>query len=1061
MKSSLAFLCLWICVIVDVSKSDGCSEIPEVENAEVAESTTKDTYSDGDKLEYTCLPGYASQIKIIYKCSKNNWTRWRGEKCLPKRCESPEDIPNGRYAIESGSSFVFGTMIKYICNEGYQMVSRFDTRTCRDGGWDNQLPACEEVSCERNTTEENISVEGLPEFSEDLIRYGHRLTFSCVGQGLMIKGQKEITCQSNGEWSSPFPKCVEATCSHQWNTTLEDLNIEGLPETGGPIKPGHKITFSCIGEGLKINGQREITCQSDGQWSSPFPKCEVTCEGEQLINVDILIGHPSINSSYKPGHILVFQCTDVKLKMFGQRTIECLSNGKWDYPYPKCGEPRCEFPLNQHVYRPCDYFSGDKKLGAKQHYYCMSGYDKMAEEATCTQDGWTPKPLCAKITCELKSTTFGIKKINPEGKTIFRAGESVEITCSVKHWLILTKETRKSFTCQESGKWDSEPVCEETKCEVPHDQHVYRSYDYFSGDLKLGAKKYYNCEYGYDKIAEEATCTQDGWTPKPLCAVSRKCGPPPHVNNADTKDMTKKEYNLGERVEYMCFNKYTLNEHPPFSKYLTCVQGQWSGNIKCLKPCSVTVEIMNERGIELRWVGQQKMFIQHYDHITFMCQRGKVSVAQCHKPRENFMKLVNEKDVYENEEILNYKCIEPYNEIPEGRFICENGKWRGNFDCTSKTCPPPPYVENGDYITVDRDGEVITKVQYTCKTYYVLNKQKQYYKCVNGIWETPPTCLKPCEMTPEIAEEHNLEPIREKLYVSHEFVNTSFGKQLKMKYCKIFLFLLLMIIDVSTNAQEVTCEAEQLINVDILFGHPSISSPYKPGNILVFRCTDVKLKMHGQRTIECLSTGKWNHPYPKCGDVTCNLNTRETNIKIEQFPDFECPVKPGYNLTFSCNGQGLILKGQREITCQSNGEWSSPFPSCEDKRTEVSRKCGKPPLVNNADTKEITRNEYNTEERVEYKCFDKYILDEHPPFSKYLTCKQGQWNGNIKCLKPCTVTVEIMDKRGIELQWVEKRNVFAEHNDYITFKCQEHKVSVDIALRQKCNDGDMTLPMCV
>ncbi|KAL1251231.1 hypothetical protein QQF64_019027 [Cirrhinus molitorella] len=653
---------------------------------------------------------------------------------------------------------------------------------------------------------------------------------------------------------------------------------------------------------------------------------EVTCEAEQLINVVILIGHPSTAPPYKPGHILVFRCTEVNLKMYGQRTIECLSTGKWNHPYPKCEDVTCHLNATENnikIERFPD-FEGPVKPGYNLTFSC-NGQGlilKGQREITCQSNGeWSsPFPKCEEITCELKSTTFGIKKINPEGKTIFRAGESVEITCSVKHWLILTKETRKSFTCQESGKWDSEPVCEETRCEVPHDQHVYRSYDYFSGDLKLGAKKYYNCEYGYDKIAEEATCTQDGWTPKPLCAVSRKCGPPPHVNNADTKDMTKKEYNLGERVEYMCFNKYTLNEHPPFSKYLTCVQGQWSGNIKCLKPCSVTVEIMNERGIELRWVGQQKMFIQHYDHITFMCQRGKVSV---------------------------------------------------------------------------------------------------------------------------------------------EFVNTSFGKQLKMKYCKIFLFLLLMIVDVSTNAQEVTCEAEQLINVDILFGHPSISSPYKPGNILVFRCTDVKLKMHGQRTIECLSTGKWNHPYPKCGDVTCNLNTRETNIKIEQFPDFECPVKPGYNLTFSCNGQGLILKGQREITCQSNGEWSSPFPSCEDKRTEVSRKCGKPPLVNNADTKEITRNEYNTEERVEYKCFDKYILDEHPPFSKYLTCKQGQWNGNIKCLKPCTVTVEIMDKRGIELQWVEKRNVFAEHNDYITFKCQEHKVSVDIALRQKCNDGDMTLPMCV
>nr|QGH45482.1 complement system-related protein CFH3 [Cyprinus carpio] len=220
---------------------------------------------------------------------------------------------------------------------------------------------------------------------------------------------------------------------------------------------------------------------------------------------------------------------------------------------------------------------------------------------------------------------------------------------------------------------------------------------------------------------------------------------------------------------------------------------------------------------------------------------------------------------------------------------------------------------------------------------------------------------------------------------------------LKMKYCKIFLFLLLMIMGVSTNAQEVTCEGEQLINVDIVVGNPGKAPPYKPGHILVFRCTDVKLKMHGQQVIECLSNGKWDYPYPKCGDVTCLLNTKKENIKMDRFPDFECPVTPGYNLTFSCNGQGLILKGQREITCQSNGEWSSPFPKCEDKHTEGhTTSCGPPPDVNDADTIELKKHEYNTGERVEYSCFNKYTLDLRPPFSRYLTCEQGEWRGTIK-----------------------------------------------------------------
>uniref|UniRef100_A0A8C2PZ42 Complement factor H like 4 n=1 Tax=Cyprinus carpio TaxID=7962 RepID=A0A8C2PZ42_CYPCA len=460
MESSLAFLCLWICFIVFASTSNGCSEIPVVENAEVSESSKKPQYSDDDTLDYNCVSGHVSPRKIIYKCSNNEWIKLRGDKCTLKPCESPEDIPNGRYIVESGRNFVFGTTIKYICNDGYQIMSRYVTRTCREGGWDNQLPACEEVSCERIAPDGNIRVEGLPDHSEDLIRSGHRLTFSCVDKGLIVRGQKEIICQSNGEWSSPIPTCVEATCLPQWSTTVGHLKIEGLPDIEGPVKPGHRLTFSCTGEGMKLNGQRDITCLSNGEWSSLFPKCqEIACEEEPLTNVEILFGHPVIDSPYKPGHILLFRCIDVNLKLNGRRAIECQSNGEWDYPYPTCREITCEVPSDQHVSHPDFYFRGDMKLGANKPYRCESGYRETAAEATCTRDGWTPKTLCAEITCELQSTISGVKKINPEGKTIFRAGESVEITCYEKEYYYDTKETSKTFTCQENGKWDHKPVC--------------------------------------------------------------------------------------------------------------------------------------------------------------------------------------------------------------------------------------------------------------------------------------------------------------------------------------------------------------------------------------------------------------------------------------------------------------------------------------------------------------------------------------------------------------------------------------------------------------------------
>uniref|UniRef100_A0A8C2G5E6 Sushi domain-containing protein n=1 Tax=Cyprinus carpio TaxID=7962 RepID=A0A8C2G5E6_CYPCA len=126
-----------------------------------------------------------------------------------------------------------------------------------------------------------------------------------------------------------------------------------------------------------------------------------------------------------------------------------------------------------------------------------------------------------------------------------------------------------------------------------------------------------------------------------------------------------------------------------------------------------------------------------------------------------------------------------------------------------------------------------------------------------------------------------------------------------------------------------------------------------------------------------------------------------------------------------------------------------------------SGKCGPPPKIHNADTKEMTKNEYNTEERVEYSCCDKYILDLRPPFSSYLTCVKGEWKGKIYCLKPCIVTVDEMDKRGIMLRWKSNEKIISTHNDGIDFACQSgKKFKAQNLPRPTCNDGVMNLPEC-
>eukprot|EP00067_Danio_rerio_P020681 XP_005161799.3 complement factor H-related protein 2 [Danio rerio] len=340
-----------------------------------------------------------------------------------------------------------------------------------------------------------------------------------------------------------------------------------------------------------------------------------------------------------------------------------------------------------------------------------------------------------------------------------------------------------------------------------------------------------------------------------------------------------------------------------------------------------------------------------------------------------------------------------------------------------------------------------------------------------------------------------------------------------MKHFKIFLFLLLTIMDVSTNAEEVTCDEHQLINVYILMGHPGVSAPYKPGHILVFRCTDGNMMMYGHRSIECLSNGKWDNPYPKCGVAMCPINTPVQNLKFERFPDIEGPIKPGHWMTFSCTEPWMKLKGQREITCLVNGEWSSAFPRCEEATCaanltvnmrsdvegqpgrEISVKpghtvtlscvrgaqfqgqnkitcrsngewdapfpkcvggiCGPPPNVDNADTIYMQKTEYSSGERVEYRCFDKYTMDDRPSYSSYMTCQDAEWTGKIYCLKPCSVTLDTMNEKGIKVKYGPPRKLFSPHKDQILFACLRENERMKGDFKQICNDGTMTLPECV
>ncbi|KAF5884412.1 complement factor H-like, partial [Clarias magur] len=252
------------------SEPSACSEIPIVENANVSTTSLKSNYTEGDSLIYSCQRGYIGRVTFV--CDGKKWRNARNTKCSRKRCQLPEDIPNGRFVIINGTEFVYETTIKYICKTGYRMVSLMDTRTCLVEGWSNHLPHCEEIICPLPIAKDNLIVEGLPDYDDNPLKYGHQLKFTCNSVGLKLVGTNEITCGENGEWSHSFPKCEEMICELE---EIRGVSVFGVPQNNAPIKFGHKLYFHCSQPDMVLIGSPEVTCSTEGKWSSSFPICEV------------------------------------------------------------------------------------------------------------------------------------------------------------------------------------------------------------------------------------------------------------------------------------------------------------------------------------------------------------------------------------------------------------------------------------------------------------------------------------------------------------------------------------------------------------------------------------------------------------------------------------------------------------------------------------------------------------------------------------------------------------------------------------------------------------------
>lgn len=341
---------------------------------------------------------------------------------LAVRCPA---IPSKKGLIMSTKDIKMNAEVQFSCSNG-NALSGADFVTCLpSGNWSATIPTCESkytrfvlricisskfrefkiaictaVQCPElnNLTDANLRIAILNRI------VGGQAMFSCI-QGYGLHGPIHSTCLQNGTWSLPFPTCsgeffVYLLTTDHWPRG-PSKGVEGQPlvvercncsvvevfcEWSGFLKhgytlsqrkkykPGEQVQFNCQPYYI-LDGQYEVECQENGQWSAPIPLCKSTNEEVWIPIQSLHIECPSstqlqifkircvknlmlisgiqacsypgtvisgrmssVKFYYTIGEVITFTCEE-SLVLQGSAVLHCLSNGKWSNTIPACIPP--------------------------------------------------------------------------------------------------------------------------------------------------------------------------------------------------------------------------------------------------------------------------------------------------------------------------------------------------------------------------------------------------------------------------------------------------------------------------------------------------------------------------------------------------------------------------------------------------------------------------------------------------------------------------------------------------------------------------------------------------
>ncbi|NWW44763.1 CFAH factor, partial [Pedionomus torquatus] len=636
----------------------------------------RDVYLNGDVVKFNCANNYVRVGPASSQCYYFGWFPAAPEcKVKARGCGPPPEITNGTIADGSGEQYQHGDRKQYECNNEFKLVGSKEIE-CVDGKWSSP-PSCieDKMPCGSPSSIPNVVLH-----QEDQTYFSHGVEVTCGCEQASRNSKKmKIKCL-NGEWkplplcADPSPQCVlpthvelvrddrlrprketrfhgvinymctpadrsikEATCvSGKWSPEIECTGTDEKSTCPPPpqvpnaqqvavrrnYKNGSKVTFSCL-KNFQLIGANEITC-IEGKWQSPpycverpcLPPQHIECADNPMLENQHLKIQKERKTLYLNGAKFKYVSRPGYM-LDGPSEITC-SMGTWTTA-PKCFEMPCgSFPKvanaqiegrNKKIYEP----------GETIRYECDAGFLVIGlPEIICREGNWTAAPFCEEVSCGAAPEIPDAFISSPQQEK-YPPGARVRYECESSFQMM----GENYITCI-NQQWSQVPTCIDVRCGPPPEITGGKVDGVKKSRYMPGESARYHCWQGFQMAGFPTVVCQNGtWTELPKCkGKSKKCGPPPVIENGDLLSFTEKEYLQGRTLKYKCQNLYVLEGSPS----ITCVDGHWTSPPVCLVACTASEEDMARNNIELKWKparnARRKLYSQSGDFIEFTCREG-------------------------------------------------------------------------------------------------------------------------------------------------------------------------------------------------------------------------------------------------------------------------------------------------------------------------------------------------------------------------------------------------------------------------------------------------------